>query len=279
MRQHLGAVGLSSFGVVIVAAVAVGIVVNTPTLQTLEDTTVPLAAFSGGTASSGTASSGSSTSGTDSDGAASSGIGSSGSARSGTSENNATPAGTTREGGRSDSAGTGSSSGSKGTGGNEGSNNGSGSGNNGTGTGSTPGSNNGTGGSGGGTSPGRNPGSGNGSGSSGGGGSTDTGSSNPGNNGNSGPPRIWHEPWDEDVWVDTSGWVHHDEIWAQRPIYGDVYYDGTVVTDGGDGIYEHGGGYWTDRIIGYEPYLATTAWDEWVPSGYIDTIHHEGYWE
>ncbi|MDR1357838.1 MAG: hypothetical protein LBJ48_00565 [Coriobacteriales bacterium] len=249
------AVTLGSAGVLTTAAVATGVILTTtPPGEIIGDGDASLSALSSGTASQGT--------GLTSTG--SSGTASFGSSSSGSSSDSIT-------GGNSRSDGS-NNSGSNGTGAN------SGTGSSGTtGNSSTNGSGGSPSGSNGNNSNSGNSGN-NGSGNSGGNGGSDSGGNNSGNSGNSGSKKVWHEPWDEQVWVDTSSW--QSVYVGENPIYEHhlVCNDCKIIVDGfGDRhILDTGhSGFHSETIFArYEPVYE----DQYIESGYTKTIHHEGYW-
>jgi hypothetical protein len=98
---------------------------------------------------------------------------------------------------------------------------------------------------------------------------------------------VWHEPWEESVWVPMSYWrvVHHVEVYGTREVMGSVCFDGTPLPSGLstqetiDFVAEHGGGYNTG-VVSSEVYLLRPAYveRELVQGGAYRQIHHEGYW-
>ena len=89
---------------------------------------------------------------------------------------------------------------------------------------------------------------------------------------------VWHDGWDEQVWVDTSS---YQSIWVgDNP----VYEYAAICNECGASLggfaaqhledYRHGS-YRGDLVLtGYEPVYE----NRWVASGYWSTIHHPGYW-
>jgi hypothetical protein len=107
--------------------------------------------------------------------------------------------------------------------------------------------------------------SGGGGGSTGGGGATE---------------RTWVPAWDERVWVDTSS--YQSVYVGENPIYEwhDVCNDCGAIVDGfgAQHILETGHSGYHGPVafqVGTEPIYE----QQWVSSGYWNTIHHEGYWK
>lgn len=107
-----------------------------------------------------------------------------------------------------------------------------------------------------------------------------TSGNNSGGGGSTAPEPVWHEPWDEQVWRDTS---HYEEVYVcDVPVY--EYHSvcntcGAIISGHAAQHLldsEHCESYTTDVAIqvGSQPYYET----RWVASGYYETIHHEGYW-
>jgi hypothetical protein len=99
---------------------------------------------------------------------------------------------------------------------------------------------------------------------------------NSGDNGGGG--QIWHPPWDEQVWVDTSGW---QSVYAgENPIYEihDICNTCGAIVDSiaGEHILSTGhSGVSTKSVqVGSEPIYQ----QQWVSSGYWKTVTHPGYW-
>jgi hypothetical protein len=98
---------------------------------------------------------------------------------------------------------------------------------------------------------------------------------------------VWHEPWDEMVWVPVSYWkkTHHVEVYGTREIAGSVCFDGTPLPsdlspkETADFVAAHGGGYSTG-VVSYEVYLLRPAYveRELVQGGTYKSVRHEGYW-
>ncbi len=118
------------------------------------------------------------------------------------------------------------------------------------------------------SSAGSNPGAGGNGGSNGSSGATGSGGYN----------KVWHEAWDEQVWVDTSGW--QSAYVGENPIYQEgatcnecgYFIAGSIMPHmEASGHY----GYRTGLVqIGTEPIYE----NQWVSSGYWTSVHHEGYW-
>ena len=110
-------------------------------------------------------------------------------------------------------------------------------------------------------------------------GSTGSGSSNSGSSGGgSNPGLTWHPAWDEQVWVDTSG--YQSVYVGENPIY--EYHDicntcGVIVDGfGAEHIMDtHHSGYHSEYVlVGSTPLYE----NQWVSSGYWTTVTHPGYW-
>jgi hypothetical protein len=88
--------------------------------------------------------------------------------------------------------------------------------------------------------------------------------------------QVWHPGWDEQVWVDTS---HYESVWV--PEQG--YYGSRCNTCGADisgfagqhiidtGHVGYSGDVWFQTAPAHEE-------QQWVSSGYYETINHPGYW-
>lgn len=114
------------------------------------------------------------------------------------------------------------------------------------------------------------------SGSAGSSGGTESNTST-GNTG-AGATKVWHDPWDEKVWVDTSS--YQSVYVGENPIYESHHVCNTcgIVVDGigAEHILETGhSGYRTATfLVRTEPVYE----NQWVSSGYEKIVHHEGYW-
>jgi len=153
------------------------------------------------------------------------------------------------------------------------------------GSSSVSGANNGTVSSSGGSNSAGSSGNGSSSGGSGGGGADGSGGSSGSSSGGSSTPvdpnagKTWHEPWDEQVWVDTS---HMESVL----VYQTGHYGARCNTCGA----ELGPGTAAPQHLidtGHASY-STDVWfvdvpthyeDRWVEEGHWQTIHHDGYWE
>jgi hypothetical protein len=101
------------------------------------------------------------------------------------------------------------------------------------------------------------------------------------------PVLVWHEPWEETVWVPFSYWrlAHHVEVYGTREGTGTVCFDGTPLPAGlsaqetADFVSAHGGGYRTG-VTSKEVYLLQPAYleRELVQGGTYRLVRHEGYW-
>lgn len=109
-----------------------------------------------------------------------------------------------------------------------------------------------------------------------------SGSSNtrPSSGESSAPGAVWHPGWDEQVWVDSSGW---QSVWVgDNPIIQQAEICSTCGTHSFGGIWDHinaahggiGGFYMGNVQIGTQPVYES----RWVESGYWKSVHHEGYW-
>lgn len=107
-----------------------------------------------------------------------------------------------------------------------------------------------------------------------------SGSSNtrPSSGESSAPEAVWHPGWDEQVWVDSSGW---QSVWVgDNPIYETHSICNTcdAVISGFAAEHlmnTHHGSYRTGNVqIGTQPVYES----RWVESGYWKSVHHEGYW-
>ena len=90
----------------------------------------------------------------------------------------------------------------------------------------------------------------------------------------------WHEPWDEQVWVDTSHW---ESVWVgDNPIYEYT----AVCNDCGAVLGGAAAQHLEDTLhssysnnvpvqVGSTPVYE----NRWIESGYWNTVRHDGYWE
>lgn len=115
-----------------------------------------------------------------------------------------------------------------------------------------------------------------------------TGTSGPGNStgggstgGNGGGSNLtWYPPYDEQVWVDTSSWqsvyVRDNPVFQEAQVCntcGEYFFGG--IWDHINAAHGEIGGFHSGMIqVGTEPIYE----QQWIASGYWETIHHEGYW-
>ncbi|MCL2529353.1 MAG: hypothetical protein FWE41_03360 [Coriobacteriia bacterium] len=103
------------------------------------------------------------------------------------------------------------------------------------------------------------------------------GTTPPPDSGGGGGP-TWHPPWEEQVWVDTSGWqsvhVGDNPVYEQHNICNTC---GAIVSGfAAQHMLEtgHAGHHTAMVLVGHVPVYE----DVWVESGYWTTITHPGYW-